>query len=254
MEAQPEQPIFDDAPKRLRFFVLQFLRENFHEHVAVGIVARVLSNQTLLIAGLSGNRLWVRIQPLIDRCRSREIYNMLEEIYSGLPNMSPGTQPHYVEELNQVLSDEGIGWEMDAQGHIQRLLPTAIEEEAENLFRELQATKWSTALGHLKASRKAYNSRPSRDREVCSEAFDALESVGKEVFSMPTATLGDVIKAARAKEIFAPETLAILEKIYALASNNFRHGMTQPFSLSAPEVDFVYVSCMAGILLFVRLS
>ena len=71
---------------------------------------------------------------------------------------------------------------------------------------------------------------------------------------MPSATLGDVIKTARAKGILAPETLAILEKIYALASNHFRHGMTQPFSLSAPEVDFVYVNCMAAILLFVRLT
>jgi len=71
---------------------------------------------------------------------------------------------------------------------------------------------------------------------------------------MPTTTFGDVIKTARSKAIFASETLAILEKIYALASSNFRHGMTQPFSLSAAEADFVYVSCMAAILLFVRYS
>jgi glutamate mutase epsilon subunit len=69
---------------------------------------------------------------------------------------------------------------------------------------------------------------------------------------MPTATFGDVIKAARMRDIFAPETLSVLEKLYALANDNFRHGMTEPFKLGAPEVEFVYVSCMAGILLFIR--
>jgi glutamate mutase epsilon subunit len=54
------------------------------------------------------------------------------------------------------------------------------------------------------------------------------------------------------RDIFAPETLSVLEKLYALANDNFRHGMTEPFKLGAPEVEFVYVSCMAGILLFIR--
>jgi len=46
-----------------------------------------------------------------------------------------------------------------------------------------------------------------------------------------------VIKAARARDIFAPETLSVLEKFYLLANNNFRHGMTEPFKLGLQKLS-----------------
>lgn len=45
----------------------------------------------------------------------------------------------------------------------------------------------------------------------------------------------------------------MLQKIYDMANSHFRHGMTTPFTLKPAEVDFVLVSCVAGILLVVRL-
>ena len=38
IEAEPQQQIFEDAPKRLRFFVLQFLKNNFYENAAVELI------------------------------------------------------------------------------------------------------------------------------------------------------------------------------------------------------------------------
>jgi len=164
IEAEPEQPILEDAPKRLRFFVLQFLKNNFYDHVAVELVARVLCQPALLTSNLRNPDVWANIQPRIDQCEWWEIYNLLEGIYVELPSMSSGTQPHFVESLNRVLSEESIAWKMDAQGHLQRLLPAPIQAEIEILFQELQAPKWSTALDHFKTARAAYNARPRRDR------------------------------------------------------------------------------------------
>jgi hypothetical protein len=163
-----------------------------------------------------------------------------------------GMQPDFAERLNDVFSQESIGWKMDPGGRLERLLPTAIQVEAERVFGELQIPRFAPAWTHMQVAHAAYNSRPRRDPEVCAPAFDALESVAKEVFSMPTATFGDVIKETRKRDFFARETLSVLEKLSVLAHNHFRHGMTEPFKLGAPEVEFVYVSCMAGILLFIR--
>jgi len=99
----------------------------------------------------------------------------------------------------------------------------------------------------------AYDDRPQRGRDSCRNIFDALESVAKEVFDMPRATFGDVLNAARKQQSMASETISVLQKLYDMANAHFRHGMITQFTLKLPEVDFVVVSCIAGILLFVRL-
>jgi hypothetical protein len=157
-------------------------------------------------------------------------------------------------QVNLLFSDESIGWNMSANGQLHRTLPEVVRLEEETIFRELQNPRFAVAFGHLQASRKAYNARPRKDREVCSEVFDALESTAKEVFALSTGTFGDVIKAARSRNIFASETLSSLERLYVIANNHFRHGMTKPVTLTNAEVDFFYVSSLAGILFFVRVS
>lgn len=252
IEVTPEQPILEDAPDRLRFFVLDFLRNSIAASDALIIVARVFCLPKMLLNPPLGVHAWLRIGEEIDTAEWWSVFNLLEEIYRTLSTHPAISSGSFVRQLNSVFSEESIGWMMEADGQLQRLLPAPLQIQSEAVFRELQAPRWVVALGHVVASHSAYNKRPRRDREVCSEIFDALESVGKEVFDLPTGTFGDVIKQARLKEIFAKETLAILEKTYALANNHFRHGMTEPFTLTPAEVDFVYVSTMGGVLLLVR--
>jgi hypothetical protein len=253
IEETPAQPIFDDAPRRLRFFVLDFARDNFHSHVAKDVVARALCLPDMLVSRRDmGGDTWQQLQGPIFNCKWGELFNLLEAMYQALLIRSDGFHRKLVDGLNQTFSEESIGWRMDGEGRLVRLLPAATQAEAESVFRELQNTRFAPALANVESAYDAFNARPRRDQEVCSSAFDALESVAKEVFSMPTATFGDVIKEARKRTVFASETLTILEKLYAMASSHFRHGMTEPFRLTPPEVEFVYVSSMAGILLFVR--
>ena len=179
---------------------------------------------------------------------------MLEGIYAELEYMTSGLRLSFVDELNEVFGEESVGWRINATGHLDRQLPKIASAQEEAVFKELQTPRFSSGLAHLICSRQAYNARPRRDREVCSEAFDALESVAKEVLSLPTGTFGDAIKTARSRSLLSSETLSILEKIYALRSNHFGHGMTTPFALKGPEVEFVYLSCIGGMLMFVRLA
>jgi hypothetical protein len=135
-----------------------------------------------------------------------------------------------------------------------RVLPPAAHSQVEAAFRELNQPRFAAALGSFRAGMNAYDDRPQRGQDTCKNIFDALESVSKEVFAMPPkATFGDVLTAARKQQSMASETISALQKLYDMANAHFRHGRTTPFALKPPEVDFVLVSCLAGILLFVRL-
>ena len=252
IEPTPEQPIFDDAPARLRFFTMQFLKNNFYANVAYETVADALCVPELLSAEMPIIGQWEPIWAQVSCCEWWQLFNLLEAIYRYLPHMSSGQELIYMQKLNDVFAEESIGWRMNGAGHLERQLPDAAKTQVESLFRELQAPRFSPALEHVKAAHTAYNGHPRRGREVCSEVFDALESMAKEVFSMPTATFGDVIKTMRARNVFSQETISTLEKLWVLASNHFRHGMTEPFALLEGEVEFVYLTSIGGMLMLVR--
>jgi hypothetical protein len=249
-ELRPEHPIFDEAPKRLRFFVIKSLQTYFYAHQTPGIVGEALCLPELITKGIERNELWEVLSPHIEKCTGWEIYNLIERIHA---EAKAGQGAHEFEDgVNRVFGEESIGWKLE-QGVLHRTLPAAAREQVDAIFKELESPRFAPALVQVVASYKAYNARPRRDFDVCSNAFDGCESVAKEVFGLPTGTFGDALKEARRRDSFAPETINALEKVYALSNNHFRHGMTEPFALGPSEVDFVYLTCLAGILLFVRL-
>lgn len=162
-------------------------------------------------------------------------------------------RPEYQNRVNILLSAYQIAWDLLDDGQLHRVLPAAIQSQIETMFKELSQPRFHAALVLFRESMKAYDDRPQRGREACASIFDTLESVAKEVFTMPTATFGNVLIEARKRQSMTSETISMLQKLYDLANGHFRHGMTTPFTLKSAEVDFVLVSCFAGILLFVRL-
>jgi hypothetical protein len=250
-ELKPEHPIFDEAPKRLRFLIVKTIQKYFDTHTAMLIVGEVLCRPDLILTVRVPAQLWSLLFPHLEECFGWEIYNLIEPLYAELKPIGHGGE--FESELNKLFGMESIGWKLN-EGKLERTLPAAAREQLDAVFSELRDPRFEPALTHVIAAHKAYNARPRRGYDVCSNAFDACESVAKEMFGMPTATFGDVLKAARNKSSFAPETISTLEKLWVLASSHFRHGMTEPFDLGPSELDFVYLTCLAGILLFVRLK
>jgi hypothetical protein len=117
---------------------------------------------------------------------------------------------------------------------------------------ELSAPRFAPALALFDAARDAYDDRPRRDRDACSNVFDALESVAKEMHRMPSATFGQVVAHIEQTGAHNAQVAAMLRTINALRNNHFGHGMTTPFDLTGPQVDFTYLTCIAAILLFAR--
>jgi hypothetical protein len=153
---------------------------------------------------------------------------------------------------NKLLASYGIIWELREDNQLHRVTPQIITAQIEETFRELEKPRFSAALASFRAAMDAYNDRPQRARDACKNIFDALESVAKELDNRPTGTFGDVLGSLRKSDYFAKETVSGLQKLYELANNHFRHGMTEQFTLKSAEVDYVIVSSCAAMLLFIR--
>jgi hypothetical protein len=251
-EVKPENPIFDEAPKRLRFLILRSFQKYFYTHQVPGIIGEALCHAELITKGFSREKIWGELYPYIEKAAGWEIYNLIERMYVEAQKGQHSQDKQFEDDINRLFGEEGIGWKLRG-GKLERTLPEAALEQVDAAFKELGNPRFAPALAQIIAAYKAYNARPQRGLDVCSNAFDGWESVAKEVFGLPTATLGDVLKEARSRKSFASETITTLEKLSTLAHNHFRHGMTEPFALGPSEVDFVYMTCLAGILLFVRM-
>ena len=178
------------------------------------------------------------------------VYDLICRLWPEIP---PDLQPEYQTSVNRILAAHRIARDLGDDGQLHRVLPVAAQSHIEAAFQELSQPRFTAALASFQQGMAAYDDRPQRGRDSCRNIFDALESVAKEVFDMPRATFGDVLNAARKQQSMASETISVLQKLYDMANAHFRHGMITQFTLKLPEVDFVVVSCIAGILLFVRL-
>ena len=88
------------------------------------------------------------------------------------------------------------------------LSPRLSKFRSNRVFRELGAPRFSPALAHVKSAIDFYNARPRNDLGVCTNIFDALESVAKEVFSLPNRTFGDVLKLPKLRGSFSAQTIS----------------------------------------------
>jgi hypothetical protein len=252
-ESKPGHPIFDEAPKRLRFFIIKSLQMYFYAHQTPGIVGEALCLPELITQGIEQEKVWEVLSPHIESCTGWEIYNPIERMHAEMKSSQYAHHTEFETGVNRVFGEESIGWKLE-EGVLHRTLPVAARTQIDAVFKELENPRFAPALVHIIASYTAYNSRPRRDFDVCANAFDGCESVAKEVFGLPNGTFGEVLREARTKSTFAPETIVVLDKLYANANNHFRHGRTAPFSLKPSEIDFIYLTCLAAVLLFIRLS
>ncbi len=186
----------------------------------------------------------------INRVEWPRVYDLVCRLWAELP---PELRPDYERGINRILAGYHVAWDFGEDGELHRVLPPAAQSQIEAAFKELSQSRFAAALASFREALSAYDDRPQRGRDVCKNIFDALESLSKEILGMPTSTFGNVLAEARKRQSIAGETISVLQKLYDMANSHFRHGMTTPFTLKPAEVDFVFVSCIAGILLFVHL-
>ena len=164
-----------------------------------------------------------------------------------------GDQRRYENSVNTLLAAHGIVWQMTQTGRLERVLPAPLAEGVRATIDELRRPGYEAARQLFDAAMDAFNAIPRRDRDAATNAFDAMESAAKVRLNMPAATFGDALNAARRLNRINNEVHQVLDRVNTLRHRHLGHGMAQPFNLSPNEVDFVYVTCAAGVRLFARL-
>ena len=154
--------------------------------------------------------------------------------------------------VNRILAGNRVVWDLAADGTLTRILPHEATASVSHAMAELNKPEFEPARRLLEDAIEAYNARPQRPRDACANAFDAMEAVGKTALSIPTATLADVLDEIRRRDTLSGEITQVLQRLNVVRHNHFGHGMTTPFALKRAEVDFVYLSCIAGCVLLAR--
>ncbi len=178
------------------------------------------------------------------------VYDLLARLWPVYEAV--GLHEVYREGVNRVLAGYGAAWELSEIGRIQRVMPIAAQAQIQAAIIELAAPNFAPGLALLNTARDAYDARPRRDRDACANAFDALESVGKIVYQLPAATFSQVVDEVQRTGRMNEQVVATLRALNTVRNRNFGHGMAVPFTLTPAEVDFVYLTCIGAILLFVR--
>lgn len=186
----------------------------------------------------------------IGRADWPRVYDLIERLWPECLRF--GIHEQYRLAVNRILGGNAVAWDLAADGRFHRVLPRDAVAQIEAAFPEFAEPRYSAALTLLNAARDAYDARPRRDRDACSNVFDALESVAKAKFRMPSRGFDDVLADARRRNVLNSQVREVLDRVNVLRHQNFGHGMTTPFALSPAEVDFVYLTCIAGMILFAR--
>jgi hypothetical protein len=163
-----------------------------------------------------------------------------------------GLNSDYKVGVNRILAAHGIAWDLGDDCNLHRVLPAAVQGSIRALFTELADQRYSAALPLFVAAMQAYDDRPRRDRDACANVFDAMESVAKIKYSMPNSTFGNVKDHVSKLGLMRPEIVDILTSLNQLRNQHFGHGMTAAFGLSVAEVDFVFLECIAVMLLLLH--
>lgn len=188
----------------------------------------------------------------IGRADWPRVFDLMARLWPEFLKCGIGEQ--YREAVNRILAGNAVAWDLGADGQFHRVLPRDAMAQIEAAFSELRDPRYLTGLALLNAARDAYDARPRRDRDACSNVFDALESIAKATFHMPNRGFDDVLSEARRRNVLKSQVRDVLDKVNVLRHQNFGHGMTTPFALVPAEVDFVYLTCIAGIVLFARIA
>lgn len=248
----PQRRIDNDAPHQMRTELLNSvfaLADN-----AVGPSERTLYNA---ITGALG--IVAAVQPYgglprrasehLNQVDWPRVYDIILRLVSEFTRA--GRLAEYRNSVNTTLAAHGIVWDLSEDGRLVRVLPVEAAGQVAATVRDLDDAQFQAARQLLAAAQDAFNAIPRRDRDACANVFDAMESVGRTRFG--GATFGDVLGNLRRRGGIDRFTVGSLQSLEILRHNHFGHGGEVAFGLSAAEVDFVYITCIASISLLTRI-
>jgi hypothetical protein len=249
-----QRNIDDDAPRPMRRELVDFFF-----HLAGDSMGRIDPGRIhdvtglMLGVGIAGNPYGgyvVRVARDIDNAPWPRVYDWISRLWPEYERV--GLSVPFREGVNAILAANGVVWDLNEAGRLERILAEPLRQRVNEASRVLAAPEFAAAREVFDLALQAFHDRPRRDRDACANAYDALESAAKIRHNMPGATFGQVLDAVRQGGVLNESVVRLLRAIEVFGHNTFRHRMVDPFALSAAEVDFVFTNCAGAILVFAQ--
>ncbi|WP_298018154.1 AbiJ-NTD4 domain-containing protein [uncultured Castellaniella sp.] len=146
------------------------------------------------------------------------VYDFIED----LAQISFIAQEHFIQEINRYFFTNGIGWLLDNSGQV----VYRGDEGFDRVVADAHATE--RTQGHMTASRELHEAimdlsrRPAPDTTgAVQHAMASLECVARDITNQHQLTLGDWVKANRAR--IGPPLDKAIEGMWGFTSNRARH-------------------------------
>jgi hypothetical protein len=221
--ADKEITIREDAPKNMRYVVLQTAVEiGWGPSSLRRVLCRVLRVPPNEKANWSEYpNIWGEVQDLIYGCEWFQVYDFVEALYAWIAKHNEEQADQLAEALNTYFIDEGIGWQL-VGGHVVTRGTEAFEAVISGATAALKSSNRPTAESHVHEALADLSRRPQADLPgAVYHALGALECVARDVTGDAKATLGEVMK--RYPGLLPKPLDEAIPKIWGYASNEARH-------------------------------
>jgi hypothetical protein len=249
-----ERNIDDDAPGAMRQELVDFVFHLVGQTEGLVRERQIYEITGLMLgAGITANPYGghlARVSRDIGAADWPRVYDWLSRLWPEFEQAA--FHAEYRNGVNNILAGNGVVWDLNEAGHMERVLPTPLRQQVNAANTVLGDERFAAARQTFELATEAFNDRPRRDRDACANAYDALESAAKIAFNMPRATFGEVLNTVGPRGDISAQAVRLLRAIEVFGHNTFRHGGVEPFTLTPGEVDFVYTACAAATLVFAR--
>jgi hypothetical protein len=226
--AAKEINIREDAPKNLRYFVLQTAVDlDCGPSRLLDIVCRVLRAVPDSNNWSEYPNIWNEAERLVEGCEWFRVYDIIEAIHSRMYKederyrFRTNVAVRYAEALNDFFLEEGIGWQL-VDGLIVTRGAEAFGAVVTEATSALEVSGRPTAAKHLHESLQDLSRRPHADLTgAVYHAMGALECVARDLTGDAKATLGEIVK--RNPGLLPKPLDTALSQIWGYASNEARH-------------------------------
>jgi hypothetical protein len=241
--APKEISVWEDAPKNLRYFVLQAAIDlKWEPSQLLEVVCRVLRAVPDSSNWSEYPNIWNEVEWLVGRCDWFRVYDIIEAISAHMYKEDENCRfrtnvaARYAEAINEFCVEEGIGWQL-VNGEIVTRGDEAFEVVVKEGTAALQASERPTAATHLHEALQDLSRRPQADLPgAVYHAVGSLECVARDISGGGNATLGEIVK--RYPDLLPKPLDEAAAKIWGYASNEARH-VTEGRAMSREEAELL---------------
>jgi len=170
------------------------------------------------------------VEGLVYDCEWFRIYDFIERVHGQLSRRRTNEYPEHIAQrvqefqnsLNDFFVEEGIGWQLIAEGEIVTRGTEAFQAAVQQAAAALEQAGRTTARGEIHEALADLSRRPEPDLTgAVHHAMNALECVARDVAGDPKATLGDILK--RHPDLIPKPLDRAVDRAWGYASEMGRH-------------------------------